>query len=314
MTGESHGLAALALRAWESGAEQAADQYWSLTRHARSGNGVVFRATGDGEPYAVKLSPVDARLRGIREHTALVALARTGLAVAPRPHGLVVPDAGPSVLLTSWLDAVPAGEPDPAACVALVAALHRHTLDRPAAVLPAFLGTPARLVAELRRVAARAARRDVDAVVAEVCARTDAPDGEPVRPALLHHDANLDNVVSTAGGPRLVDWENAGWGDPCYDVADICTHPGAYADRPDLWPGLVERHAADLGDPALARRSWAFIRLLTALWAAVCHAEASRPKPRLAGTRRFSPQVQREQAGQYVERFWRLSGAARRAT
>lgn len=75
-------LAARAARGWAAGTggSGAGTNGWLLTPAAAGSNGVVFRAERDGKVCAVKVSPVDERCRGAREHDALccsVTTART---------------------------------------------------------------------------------------------------------------------------------------------------------------------------------------------------------------------------------------------
>ena len=313
--------AAIAGRA-EAATSVAADsaEGWALIPAGVGRNGVVFRAERPGEVCAAKVSPDDDRSRGAREHAALCLLRDTAAGTAPQPRALVTrPDGLPvTVLVSSWLDGstaaamVAAGrrEPDGLAgdLVDLLAAVHtgtRHAADH---LRLAVYVTPAQLFERTRWYAARAADPHVDALVERAHSRLAGAAGNGAPPALVHGDVNLANVLVTPGGLRLVDWENAGRGDPCLDMADMCVHPGAFGGEPDRWPELIDRHTRGLGHPTAARRTWFYGRLLTVLWAAISRAEAYRPRVRMAGTGGHSATVLTEQADRYIELAWTLLG------
>jgi thiamine kinase-like enzyme len=65
-----------------------------------------------------------------------------------------------------------------------------------------------------------------------------------------------------------VDWENSGWGDPAFELADMITHP-AYATVPaERWSWLVEAYCARSDDPDTATRVRVYHRLMLIWWAA----------------------------------------------
>lgn len=99
-------------------AEQPEGGAWRQWRTARVGGGannLLYRATGDGHDLAVKWTIRDERDRAGREHVALAALRRAGLAVAPEPIYLERDRYPLPVIVQSWLsgevrDEPPAGD------------------------------------------------------------------------------------------------------------------------------------------------------------------------------------------------------------
>ena len=85
--------------------------------------------------------------------------------------------------------------------------------------------------------------------------------------ALCRVDANITNFVWQAGSCRSVDWENAGWGDPAFEIADWMVHP-AYLDVPaERWAWLADAYSRQT-DPATAGRIWTYYRIMLAWWVA----------------------------------------------
>jgi aminoglycoside phosphotransferase (APT) family kinase protein len=66
------------------------------------------------------------------------------------------------------------------------------------------------------------------------------------RIAIVHLDLHPDNVVLTAHGPVVIDWSNAGVGDPAVELADLwalfaCVEPPAAGRRARTVTRLVRR-------------------------------------------------------------------------
>lgn len=51
------------------------------------------------------------------------------------------------------------------------------------------------------------------------------PAWPPSQLTLCRVDPNLRNFVRRPDGWLSVDWENSGWGDPAFEIADLLAHP-----------------------------------------------------------------------------------------
>ncbi len=90
--------------------------------------------------------------------------------------------------------------------------------------------------------------------------------GAPV--ALCRVDNNTLNFIRRPGHWASVDWENAGWGDPAFDVADWMTH-ASYLDVPtERWEWAVEVYCGLVDDTGAAQRIWVYRRILLVWWVA----------------------------------------------
>ncbi|WP_198170336.1 phosphotransferase family protein [Deinococcus arboris] len=72
----------------------------------------------------------------------------------------------------------------------------------------------------------------------------------PLQPAFLHNDLHPGNLMVTEGGAvtALIDWGDAGWGDP---ALDLCY--GGPLAAPDLWRGYEDEAPGVLGEAAPLR-------------------------------------------------------------
>jgi aminoglycoside phosphotransferase (APT) family kinase protein len=109
----------------------------------------------------------------------------------------------------------------------------------------------------------------------ELCGRLDELRCEWRATGLAHNDMRWDNcVVSTPPGSRrttrlkLVDWELAGWGDPCWDLGSafaeflalwLLSIPVADATSPTGWVELA-RHPIERMQPAIRSLWWSYER------------------------------------------------------
>ncbi len=57
----------------------------------------------------------------------------------------------------------------------------------------------------------------------------------PLQPALCHHDLTPRNILWNHDEPLLIDFEFAGVGDVCFDLAAVCVEFGLSADARDLF-------------------------------------------------------------------------------
>jgi aminoglycoside phosphotransferase (APT) family kinase protein len=97
---------------------------------------------------------------------------------------------------------------------------------------------------------------------------TDYPDWPRAAVALCRVDNNILNVIRRPAAWASVDWENAGWGDPAFDIAQLMTHP-AYTDvAPRRWAWVAETYPKMMGDEALAMRIQVYHRILAVWWVA----------------------------------------------
>ena len=63
-----------------------------------------------------------------------------------------------------------------------------------------------------------------------------------VSPALCRVDANTSNFIRRPDAWASVDWENSGWGDPAFEIADLITHPAYLGTTPERWKWVVNTY------------------------------------------------------------------------
>lgn len=177
-----------------------------------------------GVPVVVKAAERPEKRADLRREAHVLALLRRRLAV-PRLLA-TVEDEGWTVLVLRQRRGLPGvrlyGGPQEALMAPLtalgrtLARLHRRALAPP----PEPEATGLLVATRAARLAARLndlpLPGELRGPLAEALTH---PAWNPARPRLIHGDAGLHNVLWSAGGLVLLDWELAGWGDPRLDLA-----------------------------------------------------------------------------------------------
>jgi thiamine kinase-like enzyme len=284
---------------------------WRITRITGGMNGLVFRAEREiGKPLAVKICQRDERNRAGREYAALRALdaahsgvAPKGIYFTPEPPGLPG-----DVVIAEWLDGkVLEQYPPPkdrAAWEAILESLaeaHALTPEEARVGLPnavLFVSKPDDLLRELHSQLARLPegnighleREQLEHLVAAAVKITPTHWQQP-QLGLIHCDSNPRNMIENHGMIRLVDWENAGWADPAFDIADICANPAYGMNFPaehHAW--MMAEHGGLLDDPTLAERAAFYTRLMHVWWVLRNGRYLVETNTRLAGVTVYDPQ------------------------
>jgi thiamine kinase-like enzyme len=86
--------------------------------------------------------------------------------------------------------------------------------------------------------------------------------------ALCRTDPNTRNFVRCTDGWRSVDWENSGWGDPAFEIADMMIHPAYITVPTEQWDWVVKQYIQAMNDPAAEPRIRAYYRILSVWWVA----------------------------------------------
>ncbi|HET7758477.1 MAG TPA: phosphotransferase [Gaiellaceae bacterium] len=229
---------------------------------------VVFRVRSASDVLAAKVSQVDERERAAREDAALRVLAEAGLGCAPAPQGVVRVD-GLDVLFSEWVEGKPLEEAPPGDSPAWRAVVDAYAEVRRSSDLrlaPTVLGVDLPQIAEDAQAAPAVRRRRWRPRRGpREASHAGRPAAAPPRP--LHCEASLANFLRGSGGSlTIVDRENSGLGDACFDPANIVLAPQQARYDPAARDELYVGHARLLGDERLADRTRAHAIVMVAWW------------------------------------------------
>jgi len=252
---------------------------WHVTRVAGAGNNLLYRATSATHDLAIKFTIRDERDRAGREYAALLALQQAGLAIAPQPLWLDRDSYTQPVVVQSWLEgtvlaAPPADNDEWQRLLNHYRAIHSLTPKNIAIPLPAAvldLRSANDGLREIRRQLCFIPESEQPADLRELLLNAEQarlPAWPAPQLALCRVDPNTLNFVRHNTAWFSVDWENSGWSDPTYEIADLITHP-AYAGVPtERWEWLIGAYCAQCGDPSAATRIRVYHRLMLVWWVA----------------------------------------------
>ena len=252
-------------------------QGWRINRINGGANNLLYRATNAQCDLVVKFTIRDERDRAGREYHALLALQDANLAIAPQPIWLERTRYAQPVVVQTWLEGdvradVPADDVEWEALLRHLVTLHTLTPDKTRVTLPDS-ALSARSCAEakmlVRQQAARIPEPEQPSSMRAMLRRFEQvafPEWPAPCLALCRADPNLTNFIRRPGIWSAVDWENAGWGDAAFEIADLTTHP-AYLGVPQAqWEKVIARYCELSQDAALYERIQAYRRLMAVWW------------------------------------------------
>jgi aminoglycoside phosphotransferase (APT) family kinase protein len=250
---------------------------WQITNIDGGRNNRLYRASCALGEIVVKFTIRDERDRAGREFGALTALRQAGLKIAPAPL-LLDRDRYPlPVVVQTWLegevlDAVPASDDEWELLLRHLVAVHSVTPDRvnvdlPTATINAYNVLEGRqLIRESVTPIPPEERPDTLRELLQRFETASLPEWDDKRVALIRLDNNTLNYVRRPDGWLSVDWENSGWGDPAFEVANLMTH-AAYLDvLPSRWEWVAERYCALVDDDTTSIRIWAYDTIMAVWW------------------------------------------------
>lgn len=260
-------------------AEPAYDSFfgeWHISPIRGGTNNRLYRARSLHGDFAVKFTLRDDRDRAAREFNTLRLLRAQGLVMAPQAVLLERDVYRQPVVVQTWVDGVQRGVPaDDAAwrtLLELYAHLHSLTPERVEAGLPEAILTASSAAQAVQRVREQAQRLPAGVLSAEAADLIGRLDGQafpvwdvPPR-ALLRTDPNPDNFIRRDERLYAVDWENSGWGDPAFEIADLLSHAG-YMDVPaDRKDWIAAAYASMVGQPDVVTRVNTYHTVLLVWW------------------------------------------------
>ena len=253
-------------------------QSHTIQKISGGANNILYKVCGDEGDLAVKFTLRDGRNRARREFQALQAIQAHGLGIAPKPILLDESSYAQPVVVQSWLAGeVTAVPPQTDADwhklvqhhVSLRQTRPENTPVKLAMGVVNFNGLADGL-AQMQQQCAQIPPEAQPAALKELMQwANELPDDLPPAPlALCRVDANTLNFVRRAGAWASVDWENSGWGDPAFEMADLITHP-AYLDVPlARWAWVAELYGELVGEETAVSRIKIYTSLMLIWWVA----------------------------------------------
>ncbi|MEM7032989.1 MAG: phosphotransferase [Chloroflexota bacterium] len=256
---------------------QWAFHHWQITKVTGGMNNLVYRAMLDTNEFAVKFTIQDKRKRAQREYDALYALKEAGFLLAPQPILLDTESYTQPVVVQSWiqgqrLETPPRSDIEWRKLIDHFLAIHgltanESTVHLPEAVINCYdIPSSFDLVYNHLNLIPPTERPASLTEIINKLSQTTFPQWAKTTPVLCRVDANVLNIIKTTREWRSVDWENSGWGDPAFEVADIITHPAYEGVSQARWHWVVEYYCARTSDPTTADRIRIYTFFMLVWW------------------------------------------------
>lgn len=250
---------------------------WHIQKVTGGANNLVYRASNSIIDVAVKFCVRDERNRAGREYGALLALREAGLILAPRPLLLEQRHYSQPVVVQEWLNGEVKSAPpgtDKGWMLLVQHYLSIHTLtpgmttrQLPNALLNAVSVEAGKyLVAnQLQLLPLEVYPKGLRKLIERFTAWK-VPVWPTPRISLCRVDANITNFVQYTDYWRSLDWENSGWGDPAFEIADLMSHPAYLGVSATRWAWVINMYARLAGDAGVAERIQAYYVVMLVFW------------------------------------------------
>lgn len=245
--------------------EELSWQTWQIKPITGGWNNLLYRATNEIGDFAIKFCVNDARDRAGREFSALCALREVGLNVAPQPILLERTSFAQPVVVQSWLpgevsNRIPKDDSEWQQWVDHLLEIHSVTPRRATiALLPGVINAStvtasfALIEEQLARIPISEQPNELQELYQQLL-QTVFPSWDAAPTALCRVDCNLLNFVRQPDRWLSVDWENSGWGDPAFEIADLITHVANRDVPQDRWQWLIDAYCTASNDEMLRLR------------------------------------------------------------
>ena len=255
-------------------------QDWQIERIGGSANNILYRATRDETDLAVKFTIRDARRRAWREYNAFQAAHEAGVPVLPKPMLLDEETYEQPVVVAQWMagevTAVPPQtDTEWTQLLELYVKLRGVTPHTTTRDIPQGLINFASVQEGLEQIEIQCQAipddhypEQLKSLLAQLETFPDGPSASASPIALCHVDANTLNFLRHPDGWRSVDWENAGWGDPAFEIVDTMTHPQYMGVPETRWDWFVDQYGEMSGDETAVARIRRTYPLMLVWWVA----------------------------------------------
>lgn len=250
---------------------------WQIIPMTGGTNNLLYRACGPDQDVIIKWCIRDTRQRAVREYAALALLNEVQPGCAPRPLLVDTTQYRQPVIVQSYVPGVvytnpPETDDEWHQLVACLVRIHQ-VAERPwSSLMPAVIN--AHSVATARQlIHSQLTTLPADAwppTLLELVhgLETTVIDELPSIPLVLCHvDSNYRNFIRTPDGVVAVDWENSGWGDPAFEIAELVAHP-AYQEIPQSrWRWVIDTYSCTWNDAhAMRHRIETHLRIYRVWW------------------------------------------------
>lgn len=252
---------------------------WQIMPMTGGTNNLLYRAIGPEADVVIKWCIQDERQRAVREHNALSLLYDNQPGCAPAPVMVDTTRYYQPVVVQSYVSGAvyltpPETDDEWQTLINCLVRIHQVQYRPDTSIQPAVIN--AHSVATARQLI----QTQLDAIPADVWPATldelvRALDSlsiieMPAIPLVMCHvDSNHRNFVRMPDGVVAVDWENSGWGDPAFEIAELIAHPAYMTVSQSRWQWVIDAYCRTYDDPQeMRQRIETHLRMYRVWWVA----------------------------------------------
>lgn len=246
---------------------------WHIRPINGGANNLLYHTQNYDYDLAIKFTIRDERKRATREYNALKAIEKAGLNTAPKAILLDTESYTQPVVVQTWIQGQQIANPpktdaDWQELINCICKIHSLTqqpqFNLADAVLSFKNGNHGKV--KVLESAARIPKEARPKTMTDLLSwfeNWEPPPFPEAQLALCHSDPNWCNFIQDEKQLYAVDWENSGWGDPAFEIADLMTHPAYEIVDEDRWEFVIQTYLAITNDrPAEVRIRTYHIQML----------------------------------------------------
>ncbi|MFZ9858274.1 MAG: phosphotransferase family protein [Roseiflexaceae bacterium] len=251
---------------------------WQVSPLVGGTNNLLYRATNADDDVVIKWCIRDYRRRAMREYAALTLMDAVAPGCAPMPILVDETQYHQPVVVQAYVDGEvltnpPAGDAEWHELIACLVTIHGVSMRDDPSIHPAVINADS--VAAARQMI----RMQLEVIPAdewpstlrEIVRALDATAIAELPPAslsLCHVDSNHRNFIRTNASMVAVDWENSGWGDPAFEIAELIAHPAYLVVPPIRWQWVIDTYCRMMGQADIRHRIETHLRIYRVWWVA----------------------------------------------
>jgi aminoglycoside phosphotransferase (APT) family kinase protein len=251
---------------------------WLVSPLVGGTNNLLYRSTNAESDVVIKWCIHDARQRAMREYAALTLVHAVAPECAPVPILVDETQYHQPVVVQAYVDgrvltAPPADDDEWHDLIACFVTIHGVSMRDDPSIHPAVINADSVAAArQMIRMQLEVIPADAwPSTLREIVRALDATIIAELPPAsltLCHVDSNHRNFIRTNAVMVVVDWENGGWGDPTFEIAELIAHPAYLVVPPNRWEWVIDTYCRMMGNPDMRHRIETHLRIYRVWWVA----------------------------------------------
>jgi len=249
---------------------------WQFEKVEGGANNLLYKASQNYQKFAVKFTVSDSRQRAQREYDALHVLEQSNLQLAPKAIILDLTSYKNPVVVQSWLEGKvlqrpPLEDNDWRNILLYYQKLHSIEISHSSVTLKkSYLNASS--VAEgmtlideqIDALPPEKISKELERKISNLAKLGNHSFDCPI--TLCKTDSNFRNFILQNDNLLSVDWENSGWGNPHFEIAELITHAAYLSVEVSRWEWLIDEYATIVADKTVKEVLPIYVHIMLVWW------------------------------------------------